>query len=52
MMYLPLMFSAAITADNSMGTAFPAEYTLFNYCSFNLVYRYSVSVNVTLPITV
>ena len=49
-------------ADNSTGTyiihysieliAFSAEYTLFNHCNFNLVYRYSLSVNLTLSITV
>src|SRR5215475_6319042 len=33
-------------------TAFSAEYTLFNICNFNLVYRYSLSVNLTLSITV
>jgi len=32
--------------------AFSAEYTLFNNCNFNLVYRYSLSVNLTLSITV
>jgi hypothetical protein len=32
--------------------AFSAEYTLFNNCNFNLVYRYSLSVNLTLFITV
>jgi hypothetical protein len=32
-------------------TAFSAEYTLFNNCNFNLVYRYSLSVNLTLSIT-
>jgi hypothetical protein len=31
---------------------FSAEYTLFNNCNFNLVYRYSLSVNLTLSITV
>ena len=31
---------------------FPAEYTLFNNCNFNLVYRYSLSVNLTVSITV
>jgi hypothetical protein len=46
--------SSAITADNSTGTyiihysmeliAFFVEYTLFNNCNFNLVYRYSLSV--------
>ena len=45
---------STITADNSTGTyiihnsieliAFSAEYTLFNNCNFNLVYRYSLSV--------
>jgi hypothetical protein len=49
-------------ADNSTGvyiihysierTAFSAEYTLFNNCNFNLVYLYSLSVNLTLSITV
>jgi len=28
--------------------AFSTEYTLFNNCNFNLVYRYSLSVNLTL----
>jgi len=32
--------------------AFSAEYTLFNNCNFSLVYRYSLSVNLTLSITV
>ena len=32
--------------------AFSAEYTLFKNCNFNLVYRYSLSVNLTLSITV
>ena len=32
--------------------AFSAEYTLFNNCNFNLVYWYSLSVNLTLSITV
>ena len=51
-----------IAANNSMGTyithysteliAFSAEYTLFNNRNFNLVYRYSLSVNLTLSITV
>jgi hypothetical protein len=31
---------------------FSAEYTLFNNCNFNLVYRYSLSVNLTQTITV
>jgi hypothetical protein len=54
--------SSTIAADNSMSTylihysikliAFYAEYTLFNNCNFNLVYRYSLSVNLTLSITV
>jgi hypothetical protein len=48
-------------AENSTGTyiihysieltAFSAEYTLFKNCNFNLVYRYSFSVNLTLSIT-
>ena len=33
-------------------TGFSADYTLFNNCNFNLVYRYSLSVNLTLSITV
>jgi uncharacterized short protein YbdD (DUF466 family) len=34
-------------------TVFSAEYTLFNNnCNFNLVYRYSLSINLTLSITV
>ena len=51
-----------IAADNSTGTytihysieliAFSTEYTLFNICNFNLVYRYSLSVDLTLSITV
>jgi len=51
-----------LSADNSMGIyiinysieliAFSTEYTLFNNCNFNLVYRYSLSVNLTLSITV
>jgi len=32
--------------------AFSAEYTLFNNCNFNLVYQYSLSVNLNLSITV
>ena len=28
--------------------AFSAEYTLLNNCNFNLVYRYSLSVNLTI----
>jgi len=46
--------SSTIAAGNSTGTyiihysieliAFSAEYTLFNSCNFNLVYRYSLSV--------
>jgi hypothetical protein len=33
--------------------AFSAEYTLFtNNCNFNLIYSYSLSVNLTLSITV
>jgi len=53
---------STIAAENSTGTyiihysieliAFSAEYTLFNYCNFNLVYRHSLSVNLTLSITV
>jgi len=49
-------------SDNSTGTyiihysieliAFSAEYTLFNNCNFNLVYRHSSSVNLTLSIKV
>ena len=52
------MNDVAIAADNNTGTyiihysieliAFSAEYTLFNNCNFNLVYRYSLSVNLTL----
>jgi len=54
--------SSMIAADNSMATyiihysieliAFSAEYTLFNNCNFNPVYRYSLSVNLTLSVTV
>jgi hypothetical protein len=54
--------SAKIAADNNTGMylihysieliAFSAEYTLFNNCNFNLVYRPSLSVNLTLSITV
>jgi len=53
---------STIAADNSTGTyiihysiehiAFSSEYTLFNNCNFNLVYGYSLSVNLTLSITV
>jgi hypothetical protein len=32
--------------------AFSAEYTLFNNCNFILIYRYSLSVNLTLSVTV
>jgi len=49
---------STIAADNSTGTyiihysieliSFSAECTLFNSCNFNLVYRYSLSVNLTL----
>jgi hypothetical protein len=61
-MYVPVLLPAAIAAHNITGTyifhysieliAFSAEYTLFNNCNFNLVYRYSSSVNLTLSITV
>jgi hypothetical protein len=67
-MYVPVLLSAAIveeleqTTDKRWGTyiihysiertAFSAEYTSFNNCNFNLVYRYSLSVNLTLSITV
>ena len=54
--------SSTIAADNSTGTyiihystelvAFSAKYTLFNNCNFNLVYRYSLPVNLTPSITV
>jgi hypothetical protein len=50
--------SSTIATNNSTGTyiihysieliAFFAEYTLFNNCNFNLVYRYYLSVNFTL----
>jgi len=53
--------SSTIAADNSTGTyiihysieliVFPAKYTLFN-CNFNLIYRYSLTLNLTLSITV
>jgi hypothetical protein len=53
---------STIAADNSTGTyivhysieliAHSAEYTLFNNCNFNLVYRHFLSVNLTLSITV
>jgi hypothetical protein len=56
------MLLSTIAADNSMVTynihysieliAFSAEYTLFSNCNFNLVYRYSLSVNLTLCVTV
>jgi hypothetical protein len=32
--------------------AFSAEYTLFNNRNFNLVYRYSLSINLTISVTV
>jgi hypothetical protein len=54
--------SSMTAADNSMGTyiihysieliAFSTEYTLFNNCNFNLVYRYSLSVSLTISFTV
>jgi hypothetical protein len=54
--------SSTIAADNSTSTyiihysieliEFFAEYTLFNDCNFNLVYWYSLSVNLTLSVTV
>jgi len=54
--------SSTIAADNSMGKyiihysieliIFSTEYILFNNCNFNLVYRYSLSANLTLSITV
>ena len=54
--------SSTIAADNSTGTyiihysieliAFSAEYALFNNCNFNLVYRYYLTVHLTLSITV
>jgi len=50
--------SSTTAADNSTVTyiihysieliAFSAECTLFNNCNFNIVYRYSLSVNLTL----
>ena len=53
--------SSTIAADNNKDMyiihysiehiAFSAEYTLFNNCNFNLVYRYFLSVNLTLSIT-
>ena len=56
------MLHVTIAADISTGTyiihysieliAFSAEYTLFNNCNFNLVYRYSLAVKLTLSITV
>jgi len=45
-----VLLSAAIVEGLGL-TAFSAEYTLFNNCNFNLVYRYSLSVNLTLSIT-
>jgi len=57
-----LLSSSTIATDNNTGTyiihysmeliVFSAEYTLFNNCNFNLVYWYSLSVNLTLSITV
>jgi len=54
--------SSTIAADNSTATytirystefiAFPKEYTLFINCNFNLVYRYFLSVNLYLSLTV
>jgi hypothetical protein len=52
--------SSTIAADNSTGTyimyysieLISAEYTLFNSCNFNQVYRYSLSVNLIVSITV
>ena len=66
MMYVTVLLSAAISytiaSDNSRGTyiihhstehiAFSTEYILFANCNFNLIYRYSLSVNLTLSITV
>jgi len=59
-MYVPVRLSAAIVEE--LGTyiiyysieliAFSAEYTLFNNSNFNLIYRYSLSVNLTLSIIV
>jgi len=37
-----------ILVYKSQFIAFSAEYTLFNDCNFNLIYRYSLSVNLTL----
>ena len=66
-MYVSVLLSAAsnfftIAADNITGTyiihcsieliAFSAEYILFNNCNFNPVYRYSLTVNLTLTFTV
>jgi hypothetical protein len=57
MMYVPVLLSAAIVEElertyiihySTELIAFSAEYTLFNNCSFNLVYRHSLSVNLTL----
>jgi hypothetical protein len=60
MMYVPVRLSAAIVEE--LGTyiiyysieliAFSAEYTLFKNSNFNLIYRYSLSVNLTLSIIV
>ena len=54
--------SSTTAADNRTGMyiihysieliAFSAEYTLFNNCNFNLVYRHSLSVNLSLSVTV
>jgi len=56
-MYVPVLLSAAIVEKYIIHysieiIAFSAQYTLFNNCNFNLVYRYSLSVNLTLSITV
>jgi hypothetical protein len=55
-----ISFNSSTIAANSTGTyiilysieliAFSSKYTLFN-CNFNLVYRYYLSVNLTLSIT-
>jgi len=55
-MYAPILLSAAIMEELFIHysielIAFSAKYKLFN-CNFNLVYQYSLSVNLTLSNTV
>jgi len=50
-MHGPINVEYKYNVHGSVHRAFSAEYTLFNNCNFNLVYRYSLSVNLTVSIT-